>query len=148
MSSPPTGFGDRICVGCTDQTVHAFEARSGKRAWRWKGPHESWNSGVSVRPILHDDRLFVFAMSGELYVLDTTTAVDRLAPLYDRPAHDSTALPQPWALVSITGGADADAAVCSSGYGDGEYAVRYGMDAEDRLVRIRLCFIPPDGVRE
>jgi len=80
VASTPTIVGDTVYTGADDGYIYAIDADSGAQIWkRYAGGLQAdtlWSSMVQIRssPIVVDDMLYVGAMDGNLYCLDTTTA--------------------------------------------------------------------------
>jgi outer membrane protein assembly factor BamB len=80
VASTPTIVDDTVYTGADDGYIYAIDADAGTQIWkRYAGglqPDTLWSSMAQIRssPIVVDDMLYVGAMDGNLYCLDTTTA--------------------------------------------------------------------------
>jgi len=89
----PTVVGGVVYFGCTDKTVHAVGAATGKRLWRTKMAGAAFDSN----PVVADGRVFIGSRDGFFYAFDAKTGelvwhYRASGPISFSPAHKSGTL--------------------------------------------------------
>ncbi len=70
--SSPALAGGKVIIGGRDKAVHAIDAASGKRAWKFVT-----RARVDSSPVVAGGRVYVGSSDGKLYVLDAATGQKR-----------------------------------------------------------------------